>query len=253
MEDVLVKEVDCVLCKATYSPIVEPDEDETYYDIHCSSCVKWVRVTTGDSVRATLREVLSLKGEALALAIETMLATCPCGSEFRHDAGNRCPECIIKIKSATKRADNPASANFHCIWNIEKLKELEPKVFGFIFQKLATKEDTLAEFIRKYDKGEIDAEEYMEGIENLQFRESRQLSVIKVWAMILGPDMAFNAAADHNLVDKYGTRILITLAAGLEMGYGKPMLTTLSNLEKELDGAEQKEIQMFIKKIAGGF
>ncbi len=253
MANTIVKEIDCVLCEAKYSPVIEPDEEETYYDVHCSSCVKWVRITRGDSVRATIREVLSLKGEALSLAIETMLAACPCGADFRHDAGNRCPECIVKIKNETKRAENPASGDFHCIWNIEKLKDIEPKIFGFIFQKLESKEDTLAECIRKYDSGEIDAEEYMEGVDDLQFRESRQLSVIKVWAMILGSDMAFRAAAEHNLVEKYGTRILITLASGLEMGYGRPMLSTLSKLEKELDGDEQKEIQMFIKKIAGGF
>ncbi|MGV7220111.1 MAG: hypothetical protein ACQ9MH_01150 [Nitrospinales bacterium] len=253
MEDTLSKEIECVLCDSDFTPIIEPEEEETYYDIHCSSCVKWVRITRGDSVRATIREVLGVKGEALALAIETMLAPCPCGAAFRHDAGRRCLECIVKIKSETKRADSKNANDFHCIWNIEKLKELEPKIFGFIFQKLESKEDTLAETIRRFDSGEIDAETYMESIEDLQFRESRHLSVIKVWAMILGPEMAFRAADENDLVEKFGTRILITLATGLEMGYGQSLLTTLTKEVKKLDGPEQKELQTFIRKIAGGF
>jgi len=253
MEDTIAKEIDCVLCKAKYSPIIEPDEEETYYDVHCSSCVKWVRITRGDSVRATIREVLVVKGEALSLAIETMLAPCPCGGEFRHDAGKRCHECIVKIKSQTKRADDRNSGDFHCIWDIAKIKELEPKIFGFIFQKLESKDNTLADWIRKFDSGDIDAETYMEAVEDLQFRDSRQLSVIKVWAMALGPEVAFHAAEENDLVEKYGTRILITLASGLEMGYGHSLLSTLSKVEKGLDGDAQKEIRMFIKKIAGGF
>lgn len=253
MEDTYAKDIECVLCKAKYSPVIEPDEEETYYDVHCSSCVRWVRVTRGDSVRATIREVLDVKGEPLALAIETMLAPCPCGSEFRHDAGKRCPECIVKIKNATKRADNPNSGDFHCIWDIAKLKELEPKIFGFIFRKLESKEDTLAQWIRKFDSGEIDAESYMEGLEDLRFRESRQLSVIKVWAMVLGPEVAFRAAEENDLVEKYGARIMVTLASGLEMGHGRSILSTLSREEKTMDGETQKEVRTFIKKIAGGF
>ena len=253
MEDIEVKEIDCVLCDSSYEPIIEPDEEETYYDIHCSSCVRWVRVTRGDSVRATIREVLGVRGEALSLAIETMLAPCPCGADFRHDAGKRCHECIVKIKSETKRADGKTSGDFHCIWNLEKLKELEPKIFGFIFKKLETKEETLAETIRRFDSGEIDAETYMEAVDDLQFRESRQLSVIKVWAMVLGPEMAFRAADENEIVEKYGTRILITLASGLEMGYGVSLLSTLTREVKKLDGAAEKELQTFIRKIAGGF
>ena len=32
MEDTLTKEIDCVLCKAKYSPIIEPDEEEILFD-----------------------------------------------------------------------------------------------------------------------------------------------------------------------------------------------------------------------------
>ena len=71
--------------------------------------------------------------------------------------------------------------------------------------------------------------------------------------MLVGPEMTFRAAEEHGLPERYGSRILISLAAGLEMGYGTNILTTLSREEKNLDGYLQKEIQTFIKKIAGGF
>ena len=252
MNDTFPKELDCVLCESTYAPVVEPEDEEPSYDIYCSSCIKWVRLGKGDPVRATLREVLGVKGEALALAVQTMLAPCPCGNEFTHDAGKRCPECIKKIKKETK-SEGSRSGDFHCIWNIVKLKEAEPKIFGFIFQKLESKEDNLAGLIRKFDAGDIDADTYMDAMEDLQFRESAQLCVVKSWAMILGPDLAFRAAEEHGLVDRYGTRILVTLASGLEMGYGVSILSTLTKEAKTLDGPAEKEVQMFIKKIAGGF
>ncbi len=252
MNDTFPKELDCVLCKSTYAPVVEPEDEETSYDIYCSSCVKWVRLGKSDPVRVALRDVLGVKGEALALAVQTMLAPCPCGNAFTHDAGKRCPECIKKILKETKD-EGSRSTDFRCLWNIQKLKEIEPKIVSFIFQKLESKEDNLVELIRKFDTGEIDAETYMEGVESLQFRESAQLCVVKTWAMALGPDMAFRAAEEHGLVERYGHQVLVTLASGLEMGYGLSILTTLTREEKNLDGHAAKEVRTFIKKIAGGF
>lgn len=252
MNDTFQKKLDCVLCKSTYATVVEPEEDKSWYDIYCSSCVKWIRMGKSDPVRVALRKVLGVEGEALALAVQTMLGPCPCGNEFTHDAGKRCPECIKKIIKETKD-EGPRSGDFHCIWNIEKLKEMESKFFGFIFQKLESKEDTLAELIRKFDSGKIDAETYMEGVESLQFAESAQLCVIKAWAIVLGPDIVFRAAEEHGLVERYGSRVLVTIASGLELGYGRSILTTLSKEEKNLDGSVQKEVQTFIQKIAGGF
>ena len=37
------------------------------------------------------------------------------------------------------------------------------------------------------------------------------------------------------------------------MGYGTSVLITLSKEEKNMDGPARKEIQIFLKKIAGGF
>ncbi len=251
MVDTFAKQIDCVLCKEVYEPVIEP-KDERGYDIYCSSCVRWVHIANGDPVRVTLREVLNVKGEALALAVQNYLSLCPCGSEFDHSAGKRCPTCIEKIKWETKSTPIQ-NTEFYCIWNLKKLKELEGKVFGYIFERLETEEETLNQLIDRFESGEIDAGPYMERVEALQLKEATEVSVIKCWAMIVGPEMVFSAAEEHGLVDRYGTRILITLATGIEMGYGTSILTTLSREEKNMDGILQKEIRVFIKKISGGF
>ena len=72
-------------------------------------------------------------------------------------------------------------------------------------------------------------------------------------AMLAGPKMAFPGAEEHGLAVHYGSRILVSIATGLEMGYGTSILTTLSREEMNLDGPVKKEIQTFIKKIGGGF
>ena len=65
--------------------------------------------------------------------------------------------------------------------------------------------------------------------------------------------MAFRAAEEHGLTIHYGSRILVSIATGLEIGYGTPVLISLSNEEKNMDGPAKKEIQIFLKKISGGF
>ncbi|TDJ51972.1 MAG: hypothetical protein E2O44_01290 [Nitrospina sp.] len=252
MIDTFAKELDCVLCQSRYFPVFEPAEEKPNYKIYCSSCVRWVYIGKGDPVRAALREVLGIKQEALALAIQTYLNVCPCGQEFSHDSGKRCPDCIEKIKKETK-APLPPPADFHCLWDIKKLKELEGKIFEYISNRLATEGETLNQLIARFEAGEIDPGTYMTGVEDLQFRESTDICVLKTWAMLVGPEMVFRAAEEHGLVERYGSRVLISIASGLEMGYGTSILTTLSREEKNLDGSLQKEIQTFLKKIAGGF
>nr|NIQ03192.1 hypothetical protein [Nitrospinaceae bacterium]NIR57078.1 hypothetical protein [Nitrospinaceae bacterium]NIS87519.1 hypothetical protein [Nitrospinaceae bacterium]NIT84389.1 hypothetical protein [Nitrospinaceae bacterium]NIU46576.1 hypothetical protein [Nitrospinaceae bacterium] len=88
------------------------------------------------------------------------------------------------------------------------MKKYEPKVLGFILEKMDSREESLTSLIQKFEAGEIDAETYMEGIESLQFREAAQISAIQTWAIMLGPEAAFRAAEEHGLVDRYGTRIL---------------------------------------------
>jgi hypothetical protein len=251
MVDTFAKEIDCVLCQERFSPVIEPQEDKDSYDIYCTSCVKWVRIGRSDPVRTSLRAILKLEGEPLALAIQNYLAPCPCGEEFSHDAGKRCPACIRKIKNELHAT--PAPGEFHCIWNIQKLKEIEGKVFEYILDRLDSEEENLNQLIARFESGEIEPGAYMEGMEKIQIREATDIAVIKTWAMLAGPEMAFRAAEEHGLTIRYGTRILVSVATGLEMGYGISILTTLSKEEKNLDGAARKEIQTFLKKIAGGF
>ena len=252
MVDTFLKELDCVLCQSRYAPVFEPEEEKPNYAIYCSSCVRWVYIGKGDPVRAALREVLGIKQEALALAIQNYLNVCPCGQEFSHDAGKRCPDCIEKIKRETK-VPLPPPTEFRCLWDIKKLKELEGKSFEYIFNRLAAKDETLKQLIARFEAGEIDPGTYMTGVEDIQYRESTDVRVTNTWATLVGPEMVFRAAEEHNLVERYGSRVIITIASGLEIGYGTSMLTTLTHEEKNLDGFLQKEIQTFIKKIAGGF
>lgn len=246
-----IKQIECVLCEAPFEPVYEPEEGEGAYQVYCSSCVKWVQIAKNDPVRVTLKEVLQIQGEALALAVQTYLSDCPCGHRFSYDAGGRCPQCIQKIKKEVRKDDGPA--DFYCIWNIKKLKDLEGRIFEYILNRLDSEEITLKQLIDSYESGQIDAATYMEGVETIQIREATEVSVIKTWAMAVGPDIAFRAAEEHALTDRYGTRILVSIASGLEIGYGTNILTTLTREEKNLDGPLKKEIQTFIKKIAGGF
>lgn len=251
MVDTFAKEIDCVLCQERFAPVIEPEEDKDSYDIYCTSCVKWVRIGKSDPVRSTLRNILKLNGEPLALAIQNYLAPCPCGEEFSHDAGKRCPACIRKIKSEIHAS--PAPNEFHCIWNIQKLKEIEGRIFEYILNRLDSEDENLNQLIARFESGEIEPGTYIEEMENIQIREATDIAVIKTWSMLAGPEMAFRAAEEHGLTIRYGSRILVSVAAGLEMGYGISILTTLSKEEKNLDGPARKEIQTFLKKISGGF
>lgn len=253
MVDTFAKEIDCVLCQERFSPVIEPQEDKAFYDIHCTSCVKWVRIGKSDPVRMTLRRLLKLEGEPLALAVQNYLAACPCGNEFSHDAGKRCPACVHKIKKEIHPNHAAAASVFHCIWNIGKLKEIEGKIFEAILDRLDSEEENLNQLIARYESGEIGPGPYMEGVENIQIREASEVAFVKTWGMLAGPEMAFRAAEEHGLTIHYGSRILVSIATGLEIGYGTPVLISLSNEEKNMDGPAKKEIQIFLKKISGGF
>ena len=90
MTETTTREINCVLCKGTYVPVLGPEEGEKIYRIYCSSCVNWVAVGRTNPLRLGLRVVLGLRGEALSLAIQTCLSACSCGSKFSCDAGGRC-------------------------------------------------------------------------------------------------------------------------------------------------------------------
>jgi hypothetical protein len=252
MAELFSKEIDCVLCRETFSPVIQPPDRESAYRIYCSVCANWLSVSNSNPVKVTLREVLGIEGEPLALAFQTILSPCPCGGSFEHDAGKRCLSCIKKIERET-RGQSKASEDFICPWNMEEFKKLESKVFSYILDKIDSKEESLTDLIEKFEAGEIDAETYMGSIEDLQFRESRQLAVIQTWSMMVGPEMVFRAAEEHGLVERYGTRILVKIAEGLSMSTGSAVLATLSKEKKNWDGDVEKELETFLKKIGGGF
>ena len=253
MVDTFSKEIECLLCKNTYAPVIEPQEGKTAYKLYCSSCIQWRPVSRKDPVRATLKNVLGYKGEALALAVESVLAPCSCGGAFTHDAGGRCLACIGKIQAENIKAGVTRNDDFECPWNLENLRKFESKIFSYICEQSLSEEDSLASLIERYESGQIDAETYMETLQTLPLREARQVSAIQTWAMMLGPDIVFRAAEEHGLVERYGTRILVSIAAALEMTTGRPVLATLSMEKANWDGEVNKELETFLKKIGGGF
>ncbi len=253
MVDTFQKEVQCTLCPDTFEPVIEPGEDKNSYLIYCSSCVEYLSVVRSNPMRVALREVLGLKGEPLALAFQSILASCQCGGEFNHDAGGRCPKCIYKIEREIRKANKSVEVSFHCPWNIEELEKLEGKFFEYILNNLESEGESLKQLIDIFESGEMDAGTYMERLDSLRFRESFQISVIQAWAMILGSKMVFRAAEEHGLVDRYGSRILVSIASALEISEGKAVLATLTAEMKNWDGSVERELNTFIAKIGGGF
>ena len=253
MVDTFQKEVQCTLCPDTFEPVIEPKEEENSYLIYCSSCVEYLSVGRTNPVRVAFREVLGLKGEALALAFQSVLTSCKCGGEFTHDSGQRCPKCLYKIEREARKAGITAEPEFYCPWNLDELKKSEGKFFEYIFNKVESREETLNQLIEKFESGQVEAEAYIEGLDSIRYRESTQVSVIQAWAMMLGSEMAFRAAEEHGLVERYGSRILVSIASAIEMSEGKAVLSTLSTEIKNWDGPVERELQTFIAKIGGGF
>ena len=253
MTETTTREINCVLCKDTYVPVLGPQEGEKSYRIYCSSCVNWVAVGRTNPLRLSLRIVLELRDEALSLAIQTCLSSCSCGSKFSCDAGSRCQTCIEKIERETK---SPTSSNkdFTNPWDKDEMKKLQPKFLEYI---LGSEEDNenvnLKQLIEKFEAGEMGAEEYMEAVESLQFRESNQVSVVQAWAMTMDPEELFAAVEDYDLVERYGSRIIVSIATALENSIGRPVLTTLDNEMGQFDQVTQQELRTFMRKIGGGF
>jgi hypothetical protein len=134
------------------------------------------------------------------------------------------------------------------------MKKLQPKFLEYI---LGSEEDNdkinLKQLIEKFEAGEMGAEEYMESVESLQFRESNQVSVIQAWAMTMDPEDLFSKVDDYDLVERYGSRIIVSIASALESSIGRPVLTTLNNEMEQFDQNTQQELRTFMRKIGGGF
>ncbi|MFQ5673828.1 MAG: hypothetical protein ACE5G9_12105 [Nitrospinales bacterium] len=246
------KEIQCVICKTSFAPVIQPNEGEEGYLIYCSSrdCANKIFMSFADPVRIGFREALGLSPAALALALQEALADCPCGHPFNHDAGKRCPPCIRKV-GAEKKGGTSASPKRPSIWNVDALKKSESKFLDYILEKMRSKGATLQELVARFEAGEMEAEAYLEAIEDMQMRESAQLAVIKTWAMALGPETAFRAAEDLGLVERYGSRVLVTIAAGLKMSTGLSTIGILTREAENWDDPVQKEIKTYLNKIGG--
>ena len=250
MTESLSEQLECVLCKNPYSPQIKAEEGQSAYPVYCSSCTQCVAIPSASPVRVTFHRVLKMSDETLAQAISEALVNCPCGKEFHHDAGGRCMDCVEKIQKETKNSTHD-TASLKTIWDIEKLKRWEDPILKYILGKMESGEETLAQLIERYEAGEISPEEYMEKIDELQHRESTQLSAIQTWAMIMGKG-AYRAAEGLDMVERYGSRILVTIAAGLEKSTGQPIINILTNEMKNWDGTVQRELRTYIAKTMGG-
>ncbi|MBI4388862.1 MAG: hypothetical protein HY580_01665 [Nitrospinae bacterium] len=249
MSETLPGNIQCLLCRQPYTPVTEPREGQNAYPIYCSSCSNCLALRSNDPVRITFRDVLGLKDAELSSAVQEALIACPCGGRFSHDAGKRCPACIQKIdRERVKTAPHPLPT----IWNVEKMRKWGDKILACIMEKLETREETLTQLIERFESGQIDAEEYMEGVERIPRRDNMQVCAVQTWAMILGPDVAFRAAEDLDLVDRYGTRVLVSIASALEMSSGRSVLSTLTKEVDNWEGQVKKELKMFLNKTAGG-
>jgi len=252
MTETAAREIDCVLCKDTYTPVLGPEEGEKSYRIYCSSCVNWVAVGRSNPLRVGLRVVLGLRDEALSLAVQTCLSACSCGSKFSCDAGGRCQTCIEKIERETK-SQTSENKDFTNPWNRDEMEKLQPKFLEYVLGKTDQEALNLNQLIEKFESGEMGAEEYMEAVESLQFRESNQVSVVQAWAMTMDPDQVFAVAEEHGLVERYGTSVLVNIASALESSTGRAVLATLNNEMNQFDEVVQKELKTYIAKIGGGF
>jgi len=252
MSTTLSKEIRCVICDTPFAPVIQPKEGDEGYLIYCSSrdCAHKIFMSFADPVRVSFREVLGLTPAALALAVQETLAHCPCGHAFSHDAGRRCPPCIRKIEGE-KKGGPGGQPNSPSIWNVDELKKAENKFLNYILEKMHSKDETLQELVERFESGGLDAEAYLEAIETIQRRESVQLAVIKTWAMALGPDTAFRAAEELEMVERYGSRILVTIAAGLKISTGLSLIGILTREAENWDGLVQKEIKTYLNKIGG--
>ena len=136
------------------------------------------------------------------------------------------------------------------LWNREALFKHEQKLIEHVIRQTEEAE-SLNDLVERFESCEISSEEYLDRLDLLQNREGVLLSIIKTWAIALGPQMAFRAAADLDLVEQFGTRIIVTIASGLSLGTGQSILSLLSKEVANWDGDIEKELRTYLSKISG--
>ena len=77
--------------------------------------------------------------------------------------------------------------------------------------------------------------------------------MVQAWAMTMDPEELFSKVEDYDLVERYGSRIIVSIASALESSIGRPVLTTLNNEMDQFDQVTQQELRTFMRNIGGGF
>ncbi len=234
------------------------DEDEkeqaTGYEVGCtaSNCPNKIFISYKDPVRLAMRAVYGFEDNELSMEIEKLLKSCPSGFAFSNNVDLQAPSDLNPVTSQIKEPGS-CFTQTHFMWNLDELKKHEGQLIGYVLKKMEVKEDTFQDLIDRFESGDMDPESYLQGIEDIHIRERVLLCVVKTWAMAAGKEGAFRGAQELDLVEHFGSRILITIADGIEIATGVASLSTLSKEASNWDGMVEREIRTYLARIGKGF
>ncbi len=236
----------------------EEQEDEkkksTGYEVGCtaSNCPNKIFISYKDPVRVALSTVLGFEDNELKIEIEKLLKPCPTGFAFSNNVDLQAPSDLNSVTSQIKKP-GACFTQTHFTWNLDELKKYEGQLISYVLKKMEVKEVTFQDLVDRFENGEMGAEAYLQGIEDIHIRERVLFCVIKAWAMAAGTEGAFRGAQELDLVDYFGARILITIADALETSMGADSLATLSKEANNWDGLIEREIRTYLARIGKGF
>ena len=236
----------------------EEQEDEkeksTGYEVGCtaSNCPNKIFISYKDPVRVALRTVFGFEDNELKLEIEKLLKPCPSGFAFSNNVDLQAPSDLNPVTSQIKQP-GACFTQTHFTWNLDELKKYEGQLISYVLKKMEVKEETFQDLVDRFESGEMGAEAYLQGIEDIHIRERVLFCVIKTWAMAAGIEGAFRGAQELDLVDYFGARVLITIADALETAMGADSLSTLSKEASNWDGMVEREIRTYLARIGKGF
>ncbi len=229
-------------------------EKATGYEVGCtaSNCPNKIFISYKDPVRVALRTVYEFEDNELSLELEKLLKPCPSGFSFSNNVDLQAPSDLTPVTAQIKEPGS-CFTQTHYTWNLDELKKHEGQLISYVLKKMEVKEETFQDLVDRFEAGEMEAEAYLQGIEDIHIRERALLCVVKTWAMAAGKEGAFQGAQELDLVEHFGPRILITIADGLEIGTGATILATLSKEASNWDGLVEKEIRTYLARIGKGF
>lgn len=233
---------------------LEEKEKATGYEVGCtaSNCPNKIFISYKDPVRVALRTVFGFEDNELKLQIEKLLKPCPSGFAFSNNVDLQAPSDLNPVTSQIKEPGE-CFTQTHFTWDLDELKKYEGQLISYVLKKMEEKEDTFQDLVDRFEAGEMEAEAYLQGIEDIHIRERTVFCVIKTWAMAAGKEGAFRGAQELDLVDHFGSRVLITIADALQVGMGADSLSTLSKEASNWDGMVEREIRTYLARIGKGF